>query len=263
MLHALITRAGWNARPPRGTGNALNARPRGVRIHWEGSPGGPGAHAGCAAAVRRVQQFHTDPEPDGREWADIAYNFLVCPHGYVFEGRGVRKGSAANGTTEANAEWYAVCALVGPGDEQSPELHAGIRDAVAICQGAGAGPEVGGHRDGYATECPGDELAELAAAGAFNPSAPVKRPATATVKHRPAVQVPAFPGTTRRGSKGAAVRAAQARLAARGWSLAVDGDFGKGTEAVVRAFQAEKHLAVDGIVGRNTWQALWTAPVTR
>jgi peptidoglycan hydrolase-like protein with peptidoglycan-binding domain len=71
-----------------------------------------------------------------------------------------------------------------------------------------------------------------------------------------------FPGTVKRGSRGAAVRAVQARLASRGWKIGVDGDFGPTTEKVVRAFQAEKHLGVDGIVGPRTWTALWTAPVT-
>jgi peptidoglycan hydrolase-like protein with peptidoglycan-binding domain len=30
----------------------------------------------------------------------------------------------------------------------------------------------------------------------------------------------------------------------------------------VRAFQAEKGLTVDGLVGLGTWNAAWTAPVT-
>ena len=36
----------------------------------------------------------------------------------------------------------------------------------------------------------------------------------------------------------------------------MDGDFGPKTEAAVRAFQKEKNLAVDGIVGPLTWAAL-------
>jgi peptidoglycan hydrolase-like protein with peptidoglycan-binding domain len=74
--------------------------------------------------------------------------------------------------------------------------------------------------------------------------------------------VPPFPGTVRRGSTGAAVSTVQARLRDRGWSITVDGVFGPRTEEVVRAFQREKGLAVDGIVGPATWNALWTAPIT-
>lgn len=73
--------------------------------------------------------------------------------------------------------------------------------------------------------------------------------------------VPAFPGTTRRGSRGQAVTAVQQRLRDRGWNIASDGIFGPATDRAVRAFQREKRLSVDGIVGPRTWRALWLAPV--
>ncbi len=73
---------------------------------------------------------------------------------------------------------------------------------------------------------------------------------------------PPFPGMVRRGSRGPTVSAVQARLRERGWSVTVDGVFGDQTDDRVRKFQAEKGLRVDGIVGPDTWHALWTAPVT-
>jgi peptidoglycan hydrolase-like protein with peptidoglycan-binding domain len=39
-------------------------------------------------------------------------------------------------------------------------------------------------------------------------------------------------------------------------TLNEDGNFGPKTEAAVRDFQQRKHLAVDGIVGKQTWTAL-------
>ncbi|WP_067470031.1 peptidoglycan-binding protein [Actinomadura macra] len=58
------------------------------------------------------------------------------------------------------------------------------------------------------------------------------------------------------------VRTWQARMRARGWHLDVDGRYGPGSETVCRAFQAEKRLGVDGVVGPATWAAAWTAPLT-
>lgn len=60
----------------------------------------------------------------------------------------------------------------------------------------------------------------------------------------------------RRGSTGHPVRTLQHLLAARSRPVTVDGVFGPVTEAAVRAFQKDKHLAVDGDVGPKTWAAL-------
>ena len=60
----------------------------------------------------------------------------------------------------------------------------------------------------------------------------------------------------RRGSKGAAVRDLQSSLNAAGAKLTVDGDFGKKTEAAVKAFQKGAELVVDGIADPNTLAAL-------
>jgi peptidoglycan hydrolase-like protein with peptidoglycan-binding domain len=60
----------------------------------------------------------------------------------------------------------------------------------------------------------------------------------------------------RRGDKAHPVPSLQYHLRARGHVVTVDGDFGPKTEAAVRAFQKEKNLGVDGIVGPLTWAAL-------
>lgn len=58
------------------------------------------------------------------------------------------------------------------------------------------------------------------------------------------------------------VRTWQAQMANRGWRLGVDGWFGGESLTVCKSYQAEKGLRVDGVVGLNTWNAAWTAPVT-
>lgn len=76
------------------------------------------------------------------------------------------------------------------------------------------------------------------------------------------VKVPAFPGLMAMGSRGSGVRQAQAQFAKRGWRIGVDGIFGQQTRGVVLAFQKEKKIAVDGIIGPVTWRKMYTAPVT-
>ncbi|MDH5150458.1 peptidoglycan-binding domain-containing protein [Brevibacterium casei] len=58
------------------------------------------------------------------------------------------------------------------------------------------------------------------------------------------------------------IRKLQQKLKGRGWSIGVDGLFGAQTKKIVRQFQAEKGLTVDGLVGINTWKAIWEEPVT-
>lgn len=68
--------------------------------------------------------------------------------------------------------------------------------------------------------------------------------------------------TIRRGSKGAAVKELQTLLQELGYDLGpcgVDSDFGKSTEAAVKAFQKTHGLNADGVVGVKTWAALETA----
>ncbi|MFN2518394.1 MAG: peptidoglycan-binding protein, partial [Jatrophihabitantaceae bacterium] len=52
------------------------------------------------------------------------------------------------------------------------------------------------------------------------------------------------------------VRTVQYLLRARAYSLSTDGAFGPITASTVRSFQSARGLAVDGIVGPQTWEAL-------
>ena len=59
-----------------------------------------------------------------------------------------------------------------------------------------------------------------------------------------------------RGSQGDAVVQLQNMLRDLNFAVAIDGDFGPGTEVAVTRFQSENGLAADGIVGPQTWGAL-------
>lgn len=119
------------------------------------------------------------------------------------------------------------------------------------------------HGGSYATACPGamdlDGIAKraqeiLAGEGIIAPTPP---PAPAPVPVTPSTPL------LKRGSKGDLVRKAQQRLIAHGFSVGrwgADGQFGAATDAAVHAFQKARRLAVDGIVGPETWKALNAAP---
>ena len=65
-------------------------------------------------------------------------------------------------------------------------------------------------------------------------------------------------GAYQRGAKGDEVSRIQDRLRALSFYRGpIDGNFGGGTESAVRAFQQARGLDVDGMVGRETWRALF------
>lgn len=88
------------------------------------------------------------------------------------------------------------------------------------------------------------------AQGGKTPPAPAHRPRS----HRP-VSRP-YPGVVRMGDKGPAVAVWQQVLAERGYSIAVDGDFGPRTNHVVVDWQRKHGLKVDGVAGPATWHSL-------
>ncbi|HSS22136.1 MAG TPA: peptidoglycan-binding protein [Pyrinomonadaceae bacterium] len=84
-------------------------------------------------------------------------------------------------------------------------------------------------------------------------------PATLPMTAAPlASGAPAYPGTLRQGNVNANVKAVQQRLTELGYSLTVDGNFGRNTAKAVVTFQKKCNLSSDGIVGPNTWKALFS-----
>ncbi|HEX8076021.1 MAG TPA: GH25 family lysozyme, partial [Thermoleophilaceae bacterium] len=68
-----------------------------------------------------------------------------------------------------------------------------------------------------------------------------------------------FP-TLHPGERGRAVKRLQKLLRRKGYTLPVTGHFGPPTAKAVRAYQARKHLTVDGVVGPATWARLRRPP---
>lgn len=165
----LITRAdlGWPA-----TASAYWPTANGVKIHYEGTPVHITDHSQCMPHWTDIRNSHLANTTEG--YVDVAYNFAVCRHGYVLEGRGLRHETGANGNQTLNKAHYAVVAFLGDEGDTVPtdDMLNGLRDAIEYFQANGAGPEIKGHRDGYATTCPGDNLYAWVTAGAPRPTTP-------------------------------------------------------------------------------------------
>jgi hypothetical protein len=151
-----------------GTTGAAHARPsKGLVIHYDGSDqnlaGKP--HASCVDYWRRTRNFHTG---SNRQWVDIGYSFGACPHGFVFEGRGENHAQAAQ--PGGNTTWYSVTLMSGPGEKPTPPQIEAVRELRAYLMSRGLGSAVKGHRDFYATSCPGDSLYRLVRDGTFTKS---------------------------------------------------------------------------------------------
>src|SRR5947207_1475244 len=84
-----------------------------------GDPAYPDDHhaheteADCQRDVAGVYDEHTQNDDFN---GDIAYNFLVCRHGKIYQGRGYERGEANHaGTVDGlgrNAGFYSICALM-------------------------------------------------------------------------------------------------------------------------------------------------------
>jgi len=166
----LVTRAQWGARAREEGETSITDHPS-TTFHYVG--GGweyPWDHSSCDDKVRGIQRDHMD----NRGWSDIAYNYLVCPHDFVYEGRGYDRRSAANGSNSANYASFAVCALWGTESADDP-LTNGMKDAFLYAHyilriRGGATAVIRGHRDWKSTDCPGDQIYAWIQAGCPDPT---------------------------------------------------------------------------------------------
>ncbi|UBU10044.1 peptidoglycan recognition protein family protein [Nonomuraea gerenzanensis] len=156
-----------------GPSGASYAKPtRGLVIHYDGSDQGLAdkPHSACVAYWKNTRRFHTGTS---RQWVDIGYSFGACPHGFVFEGRGLNKSQAAQPT--GNTTYYSCTLMSGPGEKPTPAQIEAVRELRAWLMSKGVGGLVKGHRDFYSTSCPGDDLYRLVKDGTFS-----KPPTSAT-----------------------------------------------------------------------------------
>ena len=172
-----------------------------------------------------------------------------------FDYRANYPNSGVIGVTDSSQQTPA-----GPGATPTPNAGGnGWSDWGTVSTGTDA-PQGGGADSRQTNASPASST------GAPSPTQPAATPVPATPTPRPTIQVvtraPATPSPTpkslQRGFTGSdEVRALQRRLRELGYYTgSVDGDFGAGTEAAVKAFQKANGLTADGKAGVKTLEKL-------
>jgi hypothetical protein len=153
----VVYRSQWGARPPIAKTPLSPAAIDALVGHYSAFDGDEQKlHRNCPGRVRAIQNFHMDT----RGWSDIAYNWLFCIHGVIFQGRGWGIRSAATG--DANSHTVAACFLGNDSAGQqdlTPEAKDAFRSIYEfVKKRTPQDITCKGHRDFMATSCPGDEL---------------------------------------------------------------------------------------------------------
>lgn len=157
-----VTRAGWGARLPRGRQpySVPASQRRGFTVHWNGPALNSGDHSKCASKVRAIQNYHMD----SKGWSDIAYSFLVCPHGTAYECRGWDWDQMANGNDTVGTYdgpdrvWYTIMVMIGEGESSTPEMLQTCRELVEQGRYFGCDRRILPHSDFQVKSCPGPDL---------------------------------------------------------------------------------------------------------
>ncbi|TXS68926.1 peptidoglycan-binding protein [Streptomyces sp. sk2.1] len=166
----LVTRSdlGWPA-----SAAPTQTSTKGVKVHYEGTAVSVKLstdHDACIAEWKAIRKSHLANKVEN--YSDVAYNYAACPHGYLLEGRSIGRRTGANGNQALNQAHYAIVGLVGSSGltEPTDAMLSAIRDGIELLRKNGAGGEIKGHRDGYATACPGGPLYAWVKKGAPRPA---------------------------------------------------------------------------------------------
>lgn len=159
----------WKARAAtQGPGELTPANVKGVALHWPAMASRLDTVPEVMAALRSWQSYHMD----GHGWSDIAYQRAIDQRGNVYQLRGLRTQSAANGDTDVNETYGAFLLVVAMGEKPTDQLVHATREQVArFRRRFPRATKIVGHQDirPEPTSCPGPAIMGLIHAGRFRP----------------------------------------------------------------------------------------------
>ena len=250
---------GW---PPSAAPKQV-AKVLGCKIHYEGSAVPDVDHSKCARRWTGIRESHLNNPTEG--YSDVAYNWAVCNHGVIFEGRGLGKQTGANGNQALNRAHYAILWMGGTSGVTQPSAKAiaAIREVIRYLRSNGAGKEIKGHRDGYATACPGGPMYSLVETGRLEPGT-VPKPSSPA---KPSPVYAPFPGASyfrigRTGKLVTELGKALVRAGYKGYKVGPGPVFTAADKKAVQWFQRKQGWSgadADGVPGPETWKRLKVA----
>lgn len=158
MTVTIISRATWGAQPwSGGTPAAVPlASRREFFVHYDG--GARVSRTGYAI-MRAIEAEHL-----GNGWSGVGYNFVVDQAGNIYEGRGW--GLQGAHCPNHNITGIGVQIAIGGDQEPSKAALAACRALYEeACRKTGRALAKKGHKDGFATACPGSKLYAWVKAG--------------------------------------------------------------------------------------------------
>lgn len=121
-------------------------------------------HSACLTYWRNTRSFHRGPS---RGWVDVGYSFMSCAHGYILEGRGLRKQQAAQ--PGGNATHYSCTLATGPNDAITDLQINAVRELRSwLVDDHKNNGRVLKHSDFISTSCPGAKASKMVDNGTFS-----------------------------------------------------------------------------------------------
>lgn len=156
----LVTRADWGG-PATINVPKLPVR-QGMAVHYNGPATNLAGkdHSSCLSYWKGTHNYHVNTNG----WSAIGYAWGVCPHGYVFEGRGFDCDQAAQGDP-GNQTHQAVQFMLGGDERPTDGMLQAWYDLRADLRSRGVGAEIRPHSSFLSTSCPGDHLRGLISDG--------------------------------------------------------------------------------------------------